>query len=195
MRLLDNNLKSFQVVGKLPQWAYWVVGGILFYAAWTGVGIWARWSALNQLRDSKDSWTSDGILEQATDFTCVPSSIVMLLRDEGINTTTYEVAIVADTDIRGTDGSGIVKAAGHFGFHTRKSKLTFDQFMSSNLPGILIFRRHGTKHAAYILPSVDPGLMMAKDPVDGILYFSKDDANEWFGSDMWEVYLFERGAK
>jgi ABC-type bacteriocin/lantibiotic exporter with double-glycine peptidase domain len=172
---------------------YWLIGIVLFWIAWTGVAIWARQAALEQLKGMKDNWVADGTLQQGTNFTCVPTSIVMLLKDENINTTTYDVAVVSDTDIRGTDGSGIVKAAEYFGFHTKKSKLTFEQFMDSNLPGILIFRRHGTRHAAYILPNVDPNMIQVKDPVDGLLFFSKAEAEDWFGSNEWEVYLFERG--
>jgi hypothetical protein len=193
VKIVNNKLKSFQIVGVLPQWAYWLIGGFLFWIAWTGVAIWARQSALNQLKDMRDNWVEDGTLQQSTDFSCVPTSIVMLLKDENINTTVYDVALVSDTDVRGTDGAGIVKAAEYFGFHTKKSRLTFEQFMGSNLPGILIFRRHGDKHAAYILPNVDPNTLEVKDPVDGLLYFTKAEAEDWFGSKEWEVYLFERG--
>jgi hypothetical protein len=191
MKLIDNSLKSFQVKGRLPQWAYWLIGVIVFASGWYGVGRWARWVALNDLASNQDHWSADGVLEQDTDYTCVPASIVMLLKDKGIDTTTYDVAVVAGTDIFGTDGSGIIEAARHFGLHARREMMTFDDFMSAGLPGILEFRYKGTKHAAYILPVPQLDMMQMKDPVDGLLYFDKPTAAEHFGSDRWEVYLFE----
>ena len=192
MKLIDNNLRSFQIKGRLPQWAYWVIAAALFGIAWLGVAIWARQAALKDLAGRQDSWTADGILEQTTNYTCVPSAIVMLLKDQGISTTTYEVAVLAGTDIRGTDGHGIIKAGEHFGFLVERKLMTSEEFLRASRPGIVAFRRTGTRHAAYVKPA-DPGLIEMKDSVDGLMLFDAQTANEWFGRRRWEVYLFERG--
>jgi hypothetical protein len=191
--LINNNLKSFQVPGRLPQWAYWVVAAVLFGIVWQCVGLWARWAALNDLKDRVDIWNQDGTLQQQTNYTCVPSAIVMLLKDYGIDTTTYDIAVISDTDIRGTSGSGIIATAKHFGFvPPYREILTFDEFVAKQTPALIIFRRHGVRHAAYLKLTPDPLIIEVKDSVDGLLMFDISMANDWFGADKWDIYLFKR---
>ena len=78
MKLIDNKLKSFQIKGRLPQSAYWIIMPLVFAIGWIGVGMWARSVALRDLKATPDQWTDDGILSEQTDYTCVPASIVML---------------------------------------------------------------------------------------------------------------------
>ena len=191
MKLIDNNLKSFQVTGRLPQWAIWLIAVALFGLTWLGVGVWARAAAMRDLATHTDHWDDSGILQQETNYTCVPASIVMLLKDAGIDSTTYEAATVAGTDIRGTDGGGIIQAGEHFGFDVIHERMDFDEFMARGLPAIVILKYNGIPHAAYVLPIEEMGAVEVKDPIQGLLHFYKDGADEYFGMERWDVYLFE----
>jgi len=190
--LIDNKLKSFQVRGKLPQWAIWLIAVALFTLAWTGVGIWSRHTALTDLAKHTDSWEEGGVLFQPTDYSCVPASVAMLLRDFGIDITLLESATYCGTDTFGTSGSGIKRTGRRFGFDVTRVKMEFDEFLQDGRPGIILFRKGGTPHAAYIKPLVDEGLIEMKDPVQGLLWFEKLYADEYFGSERWEIYLFDK---
>ncbi len=192
MKLIDNSLKSFQVKGKLPQWAVWCIALALFGLAWLSVDVWARAAAMNDLAQYTDRWNPDGTLQQETNYTCVPASIVMLLKDQGVQTTTYEVATIAGTDIRGTSGSGIIKAGEKYGFEVLNKRMDFDEFFAGNLPAIVIFRYSGIRHAAYIKAMPEFGLIEVKDPIQGLLHFYKDGAADYFGGETWNCYLFSR---
>ncbi|MCX6645390.1 MAG: cysteine peptidase family C39 domain-containing protein, partial [bacterium] len=165
---------------------------VLFGCAWIGVGIFARSSAMNDLRDYQDSWTDDGILLQPNDYSCVPAAITMLLTEHGVRATLYEVADVAGTDIFGTEGSGVTKAGNHYGFNVNHENLTFDQFMQTGLPGIIIFKSKGDRHAAYISQDSQLNLLRVKDPVQGLLNFETDGANDYFEGSVWDCYIFSR---
>jgi len=190
MKLIDNNLKSFYVNGRLPQWAIWSFAAVLFCLAWYIVAIWARHAALAELSKYTDTWDDAGILEQETNYTCVPASMVMLLKDQGIDTTTYDAAVATGTDIRGTGGSGIIRAGKQFGFTVEHVHIGFYEFKDRGLPGIVIFRSKGIRHAAYVLPLTDVGYIQVKDPVQGLLHFGKGGADEYFEKSTWDVFLF-----
>ena len=114
------------------------------------------------------------------------------MKDAGIDSTTYDVALVAGTDIFGTDEKGIVRAGKRYGFNVTRKVMSFDDFIQARLPAILEFRYKGTKHAAYIKPGKVRRVMVVKDPVDGLLLFDKSGAEEHFGGDKWEIFLFEK---
>jgi len=192
MKLIDNNLKSFYVKGRLPQWAIWLIAALLFCLAWLAVSVLSRQAALTELAKHTDNWDDSGILEQETPYTCVPAAMTMLLEEQGIDTTTYEMAVCTGTDTRGTDGGGVIRGGRQFGFNVEHVKLGFDEFMERGLPGIIIFRYKGIRHAAYILPMNDVGYIQVKDSIQGLLNFEKDGADNYFKSPEWDVYLFEK---
>lgn len=192
MKLIDNNLRSFYVKGKLPQWASWLIGIALFSLAWFAVSVWARHAALVDLAKYTDNWTPDGILQQETNYSCVPAALVMLLDDEGIDTTTLDVAGFAGTDIRGTSGGGVIKVGDRFGFDVIHQRMTFDKFLSQDLPAIIIFKYNGIRHAAYITRLTDLNLIRVKDSIQGLLIFQKDEADDYFEAENWDLYLFRR---
>jgi len=192
MKLIDNNLRSFYVKGKLPQWAIWLFAAVLFCIAWYLVSVCARAAALAELKKHTDHWDDSGILNQETSYTCVPASMTMLMKDQGIDTTTYDMAVATGTDIRGTDGGGIVRGGREYGFEVEHIKLGFDEFMERDLPGIVIFSYKKIRHAAYILPMRDVGYIQVKDSIQGLLHFEKDGANDYFESEEWDVYLFKK---
>lgn len=191
MKLIDNKLQSFQVAGRIPQWIAWLIAGLLFVLAWFGVGYWARTFALNEISLTEDEWTSDGILVQETSYTCVPSSIVMLLSGRGVETNTLEVATLAGTDFFGTGSGGIFKAGRYFGFSVERKYISFNELFDLDSEVLVLFRRNGERHAATIKPVRELGVVDVRDPVQGRLYFTEEDANNYFGSEKWECYIFE----
>jgi hypothetical protein len=190
--LVTRRYSSFKIAGKLPQWAYWIIALAVFAVGWFGVGLWARHIAIRDLSASNDVWSPDGVLVEETDYTCVPASIVMLLKDYGYVTTTYKVALTAGTDIFGTSGSGIIKVAHEYGFSVKRTKMGFDEFLAQYSPGIIEFRVKGGKHAAYIMPITGSDQMKMMDPVDGLMFLSKSDAESHFNSTSWDTYLFTK---
>ncbi|HDS30527.1 MAG TPA: hypothetical protein ENN67_05720 [Firmicutes bacterium] len=190
MKLIDNSLPSFRVPGRLPQWLVWSIAICLFIASWIGVDIWARKTAMDDLAKHTDRWDEFGILQQETSYTCVPASIVMLLKSQGIDTTTYEVAKIAGTDIRGTGSSGIIRAGRHFGFSVNTRRMNFHEFYGAGLPAIIEFRHEGINHAAFVRPVSDVRMIEVTDPIQGLLYFKKKNADEYFGSEKWRCFLF-----
>jgi hypothetical protein len=102
------------------------------------------------------------------------------------------VAKVAGTDIRGTSATGIVKAGEHFGFKVEHRVMGFNEFFNTNLPTIIEFRYNGIKHAAFAQVWPEQNVIEVKDPVQGLLYFNKETADEYFGSEEWQCFLFER---
>ncbi|MFH1676659.1 MAG: cysteine peptidase family C39 domain-containing protein, partial [bacterium] len=176
MSLIDNKLKSFRVAGNIPQWLVWIIAVCLFGIVWTAVGMWARSTALRDLKLTPDRWDENGVLMQETNYTCVPVSIVMLLREYGVETNTYDVALVAGTDIFGTSGAGIIRAGRHFGFDVTDKKMTFMEFTENGESGIIQFRSNKIKHAAFIKPVSGSQMIEVKDPSQGLLFFDKDGA-------------------
>lgn len=192
MSIVDNSLKSFYVKGKYPQWIAWSVAVFLFAGAWMGVGAVARSSAMRDLRLHQDQWTEDGILVQPTDYSCVPAAIVMLLTEQGFKPSLLEIAEITGTDLRGTNPWGISKAGNFYGFDVIHKRMTFEEFMASGSPAIAVFRYKGIRHAAYISQIREYNILRVKDPVQGLLHFEEDGANEYFDGDLWDCYIFER---
>lgn len=193
MSIVDNSLKSFSVKSTLPQWILWCIAIVLFTSIWITVGAIARSSALRDLKDYRDTWTEDGILIQPTDYACVPAAIVMLLTEQGFSPTLYEIADLSGTDIRGTGSSGIIRAGNYFGFEVSHERVTFEQFMEMGSPGIIIFSSKGARHAAFISAIRDYNILRVKDPVQGLLHFEPDGANDYFEGDLWDCFIFRRG--
>ena len=167
MKLIDNSLPSFRVTGKLPQWAYWSIAAVFFALSWFGVNGWARAYALHDLSNRVDEWSDEGVLIQETNYTCVPSSLVMLLKNREINITTLDATRVAGTSFFGTDGSGIIKAGKHYGFDVHNRKIGAEELLSLNEEVIVIFRYKGIMHAAAVAPIADMGMFDVRDSVEG----------------------------
>ncbi|HEX9744690.1 MAG TPA: cysteine peptidase family C39 domain-containing protein [bacterium] len=190
MKLIDNDLKSFSVKGTLPQWAYWVIAAVFFAIAWTGVNMWARAFAMDQLSRLPDNWISEDILIQDTNYSCVPASMVMLLKSRGINTSTYEVARVSGTSFFGTGADGIIRGGRYFGFRVEKKKLGFEDVIAMDDELLVIFRYEGILHAAAVEPHRDFNTVYVRDSVEGLLVYDKEQAEDYFGSDKWTCYTF-----
>jgi hypothetical protein len=58
---------------------------------------------------------------------------------------------------------------------------------------VVEFRYKGIKHAAFVRPVPEAEVIRIKDPVQGLLLLWKDGAEEYFGSERWVCFLFERG--
>jgi hypothetical protein len=146
--------------------------------------------AFNRVMYQTDQWDKDGVLMQGTTFTCVPASVVMLLRDQGIFSSTLDVMGMCDTNTEGTDPASIPAIGENFGFTVTKRTLGFDDLMALNLPVVAMLTYRDMYHAVYVKPDQEKGWLDVKDPSMGRLYIAKNQAEEYFGSDKWECYVF-----
>jgi len=190
-RLVVDKKGRFKKVFGLPAWVALLLALIVFGLFFGLTRGWLRFSAVNQVLLQNEQWNSDGVLMQGTRFTCVPASLVMLLRDQGIYTTTLDVMEIAGTNTEGTDCSQIPKVADAFGFRVRQERLGFDALMSTDLPAIATFTYEGEFHAVYARPDRRHGWLVVKDPSVGLSTIDKNNMSEYFGVEELDCYLFE----
>ena len=154
-----------------------------------------RFYAINKVLFQQDQWNKDGVLMQETRFTCVPASLVMLLKDKGITTDTFDITQLAGTNTEGTDCSVIPSIGEHFGFHVREETIGYDAIMAENLPSILTFTWQNMFHAVYAKPDKEHGWLEVKDPSVGLSTIDKKNWKEYFGTDEVDCFLFEGKGK
>ncbi len=166
----------------------------LFAVVWFGWGAVSRSIALRNI-PSVDFIGENGLIEQDTSYTCVPAALTMFLRDKGIDTTQYEVAVLAGTDLSGTDDRGIRRAMRHFGFETAIKRMDFDEIYDYGEPLVMEERFSGILHVSYIRPGHNPFLKAVEilDPIDGYLVFTGNGFYEYYGEpgSKKKCFLFE----
>jgi predicted double-glycine peptidase len=179
----------------LPAWANLLIFSVAFAGVYYATRTWLRVYAVNQVLIQDDKWSKDGVLMQTTRFTCVPASIVMLLKDQGIDSDTYEIVTLTKTNTEGTDPAEILAVGKHFGFSVITERMDFNRFMKRNLPAVVTFTWQNEFHAVYVRPDKEHNVLDVKDPSMGRLYFKEDQVKDYFGSDEWDCYLFEKIKK
>jgi len=176
---------------KIPSWVpiaiilfiFLVIVGITRYGVrgFAAYNIYAR----GEERDREN------VLLQKTRYSCVPCSLVMLLEDQNIDVSAAEIAWISGTDLYGTNPEGIVAVGNAYGFDVVEAEMNFDELMDANKPAILYFNWSGNLHAVYVKPDRRNNYLIVKNPAMGLTRVYKNGVWEYFGSDRWNVYLFE----
>jgi ABC-type bacteriocin/lantibiotic exporter with double-glycine peptidase domain len=153
---------------------------------------WLRFYAVNTVLLQNENWNDDGVLMQSNRFTCVPASLVMLLKDSGASTTMLQITEMSGTNTEGTNPDDIIGIGSRFGFDVKKQMLDVDGLLNANLPAIVTFTWENSLHAVYVKPDQDEGWLVVKDPSMGLLHVNNQNALEYFGSAKVDAYLFDR---
>lgn len=177
---------------RIPSWVPLLLVGLFFAVILGGTRLGVRVYVICRIWEQLENWDKDEILIQSTKFSCVPCSIVMLLKDEGIEASAARVAWIAGTDLKGTTPGGIKRVGRYYGFEVRETEMGFDELMEANLPAIVEFRHEGILHAVYVRPDPENGRLIVKNPSVGLVYTQRSDVGRHFGSDWWDVFLFEK---
>jgi hypothetical protein len=174
--------KTFQLYGDIPRWKVAIAVVVLFSAGWYGWSVASRAIALRNI-PRIDFVGKGGVIEQDTTYTCVPAAMAMFLRDEGIETTQYEIAVLAGTDLSGTSDRGIKKALEYFGYTMVIKRMDFWEIHKYGKPLILMERHEGVLHVSYIRPYEHPDIKALEvlDPIDGYLIFGSKEFYEYYG--------------
>jgi predicted double-glycine peptidase len=176
---------------RIPAWVPLLLIALFFVLILGGTRLGVRAWVVYRIWEQLDNWNQDGVLIQTTKFSCVPCSIVMLLKDEGIEASAARVAWIAGTDLKGTAPEGIKRAGKYYGFDVRETEMGFEELMEANLPAIVEFWHEGILHAVYVRPDPRNGRLVIKNPSVGLVYTQRSDVQRHFGSDRWDVFLFE----
>jgi hypothetical protein len=180
-RLVVSKSGHFTKVFGLPPIIGWLLAIAVFAAIFFLTRAWLRMYAVDQTLLQADRWNKDGVLMQGTKYTCVPASLVMLLKEQGISTDTYEMTERSGTNTEGTECGNIPKIGEHYGFKVTQKKLNYDNFMSTNLPAIVTFTWHDMFHAAYARVDKEKGYIVVKDPSVGLSTLDKKNWRKYFG--------------
>ena len=103
---------TFHLYEKVPRWKVALAAVVLFCVAWFAWESISRHIALNYIPEV-DVIDADGVIPQASTFSCAPSALAMFFRDAGIETSQYEIAKIAGTNMSGTTDRGMRKAVEH----------------------------------------------------------------------------------
>ena len=192
---MSPKLKISRRVRREKKISPWVPLGLIVIfglVVWGGMRFGQRAMAVYDIWRKPMVWDADGILMQNTKWSCVPCSIVMILDDEGIESTTAEIAWISGTDLTGTASEGIIMAGNYYGFDVIETKMGFDELMDADTPAIVFFPWENYLHAVYVRPDRENNWLEVKNPAMGLYYTNKELVMNHFGSDYWDVFLFER---
>ncbi len=173
---------TFHLYEKVPRWKVALAAVALFLLAWFAWEGISRHIALNYIPEV-DVIDADGVIPQASTFSCAPSALAMFFRDAGIETSQYEIAKIAGTNMSGTTDRGMRKAVEHFGYESRIEYMDYHEIMKYGKPLIIKERFRDTVHVTYIRPfkKFDVRAIEILDPTDG--YYAVEDLGfyEFFG--------------
>ena len=183
--------RTFHLYEDIPRWKVALAAVSLFLLGWYGWESISRYLALQYIPET-DFPDKNGIISQDTTFTCVPAAMAMFFLDEEIETTQYEIARLAGTNMSGTSDRGIRKAAKYFGYKVAIRDLSYGEIMRYARPLIIKERHEGTLHVTYVRPKTALGAMELLDPIDGYLVVRERGFYEYFGKpgSRKKCYLF-----
>jgi hypothetical protein len=191
--VFDKHGRVRKVFGLPPFFGFLLVVAV-FAGIFAVTRYWLRFYAVNVVLLQDENWNDDGVLMQSNKFTCVPASVVMLLKEAGARTDTLAITEMCGTNTEGTNPDDIIAIGEHFGFDVRKENLDVGGLMDENLPAVVTFTWQDTLHAVYVKPDRRKGRLVVKDPSMGLLYVNGENAREYFGTDKVDAYIFERKA-
>jgi len=190
MKIRPTKRARSQAPGKIPGWIPLVLVALFFVLVWVGTRLAVRGYVVWAIDRQGANWDSDGVLIQNTRFSCVPCSIVMLLKDQGVDAGAGEVAWISGTDTKGTSPEGIKTVGNYYGFIVEAKKMGFAELMEKNLPAVVEFTWEGTLHAVFVRPDRKNQYLVVKNPSRGLTFVYENGARQYFGSDTWDVFLF-----
>lgn len=204
LKIIDNELTTFKIESRHPQWRLWTMATCWLLLVMFGVERYLHWYTITQVVPSYTEVDEFGIVHQSTDFTCVPAAFTTLLRQQGVEAEQREVTDLLGTTVFGTWPIMIPRVGKHYGYRVTHERLTFEELAASEEP--MLLHNHFTEgfHVSYIPPGRmspklagtlfpnHPGpLLPVMDPIDGLVLLDKKGFGAYFdGGDAKEVYRF-----
>ena len=125
--------KSFKLHGKVAWWKAVILVAIVVAVCYFGALETSHQVALGRI-PRVDVFDEHGLLEQETGYSCAPSAMAMVFRDEGVDASRYEIAVLSKTRITGTSEPGMRKAAEHFGYKMEIKEMDFGEIHKFGKP-------------------------------------------------------------
>lgn len=181
--------RTFIVYGFKGQWKIWVLAPVLLAIIFWGTDYYFHLMALRDLKDKTDVIDINGVIIQTNEYACAPASLTMLMRDNGIDATQYDMAKAAYTGILGTWSRSIAVAGREYGFDVEVARLDFDQIIDKNLPMII----EEDEHVVYAVPDLAGRFLHVKDPSMGFALLDKVSFYEYFKpSEKKKCFIFKK---
>jgi len=172
--------RTFVLAGNIPRWKVFLIVIALLLVAFWGTDYYTYKLALDDLRYTPDLISKDGVIMQMTDYACAPASLAMLMREQGIVVTTYDMAKSAYTGIFGTWSRAIPIVGREYGFKVTEKWMDYNEIIDTNLPMIIIERDGSSVHAVYAVPDLASRILHVKDPSVGYSIFDERNFYMYF---------------
>ncbi|GKT04675.1 peptide cleavage/export ABC transporter [Furfurilactobacillus entadae] len=126
-------------------------------------------------------------VSQVDEQDCGPAALSMILKSYGSEVPIAKIRDIARTDINGTTGLGMAKAAKKLGFQVKAVKGTLELLNRQDIPMpyIIHVKKYGSLQHYYVVFKVKNGKFLVGDPdiSSGLHWIDKDRlANEWTGT-------------
>lgn len=182
---------TFRLYENVPRWKVAIAAIVLFAVAWFAWESISRVIALSYI-PKIDVVDSDGVIPQASTFSCAPAALAMFFKDEGIETSQWEIAKIAGTNMSGTTDRGIRKAVVHFGYKATIKRMDYQDIRKYGKPLIIKDRFKETVHITYVKPINNVMLRAVEilDPIDGYFRVREQGFYDFFGDPGSKVKCF-----
>ncbi|MCG3150996.1 MAG: hypothetical protein GEEBNDBF_00262 [bacterium] len=195
VKLVDNQLTTFRIESRHPQWRLWGMILVWLLLVMFGVERYLHWYTLTQVIPEYTEVDEFGVVHQSTDFTCVPAAFTTLLRQQGVEAEQRSVTAALGTTVFGTYPWMIPRVGRQFGYQVTQEKLDFAALCATEDP--LLLHNHFTEgfHVSYVPPGrLSPDLarrlfggksgpfLPVMDPVDGLVLMDEAGFVDYFDS-------------
>ena len=189
--------KSFKLHGKVAWWKAVILVAIVVAACYFGALEASHQVALGRI-PRVDVFDEHGLLRQETGYSCAPSAMAMFFRDESVDASRYEIAVLSKTRITGTSEKGVRKAARYYGYEMSMKEMDFTGIVDFARPLILLEKHMGIWHVSYIRPYESEKIIQLEilDPLDGRMILTEGAFYEYYGepASKKNCYIFTRKA-
>jgi predicted double-glycine peptidase len=193
--MIDNQkkYKTFVVYGIRGQWKVWLIALVLLFAGFWTTDLYFHYMAMKDLKLTPEVIDKDGVIIQQTNYACAPASLAMLMKDQGIKVSVYEMAKAAYTGIFGTWSRSIPIAGRKYGFKVEVRYMDFEQIIDTNLPMIIEEKEYKQVHVVYAVPDLASRVLHVKDPSEGFSLLDKNTFYEYFPKkEKKKCFIFNR---
>ena len=202
--LIDNQLQTFVIKGRLPQWVAWPLVLLFGLGVVLGVEQYLHYYTLTEVVPETTIVDNFGVVRQSTDFTCVPAAMTTLLIHQGDQVGQRDVTSRLGTTVFGTYPWRIAPAGRHFGYQVQKDRMTFQEILAAEDPMLIYNKFEEGLHVSYIPPGRlskrltetilegRPGeLLPVMDPTDGLILLDESGFAQYFdGAGEKVIYRF-----